>query len=346
MSDCAEKAEKQVVIVGAGPAGLTAAWELCKAGVKSVVLEKDRVVGGIARTVNYRGYRFDIGGHRFFTKVKPVDDLWREILAEDEFLHCERLSRIYYNRKFFYYPLRAANALLGLGVWNSCLIFLSYLKARAFPQKPEDTFEQWVTNRFGKRLYNIFFKTYTEKVWGIPCAEIRAEWAAQRIKGLSLVSAALNALRLVRPKNKGEVIKTLIDAFDYPKLGPGQMWETAARVVSEKGGEVRLGAGVEKIVWNGGGVEALVVSRDGETERVAGTHFVSSMPIRRPAQLPRLSDRRPRHQPPRPLPRQLDLRPRLGGETRTHSELQKLEQVHGSRREPDVPRLGVLLLRG
>src|ERR1051325_10053953 len=185
---------KPIVIIGAGPAGLTAAYELSKVGIGSVVLEKDEVVGGLSRTVNYKGYRFDIGGHRFFSKVKAVEDMWRQVLAEGQFLRRRRLSRIYYNKKFFYYPLRLSNALLGLGIWNSALIFLSYLRAQLFPQKPEETFEQWISNRFGKRLYRIFFKTYTEKVWGIPCNEIMAEWAAQRIKGLSLIAAVKSAL--------------------------------------------------------------------------------------------------------------------------------------------------------
>jgi protoporphyrinogen oxidase len=163
----------KVVIIGAGPAGLTAAYQLCKAGIRSLILEKDRVVGGISRTVNYKGYHFDIGGHRFFTKVKAVDAMWREVLAEGQFLRRNRLSRIFYNKKFFNYPLVASNALQGLGIWNSGLIFLSYVRAQLFPEKPEVTFEQWISNRFGKRLYRIFFKTYTEKVWGIPCNEIK-----------------------------------------------------------------------------------------------------------------------------------------------------------------------------
>jgi protoporphyrinogen oxidase len=301
VKDSSDRA-KRVVIIGAGPAGLTVAWELSKAGVPAVVLEKDQVVGGLARTVNYRGYRFDIGGHRFFTKVRAVEEMWREVLAAGEFLHCERLSRIYYNRKFFYYPLRAANALLGLGLWNSTLILLSYLKARAFPVQPEETFEQWVTNRFGRRLYSIFFKTYTEKVWGIPCSEIRAEWAAQRIKGLSLLSAVKNALFAAHPANKDEIIKTLIDGFAYPKHGPGQMWETVAHLVTERGHEVRLETDVEKIIWRGDRIESVVISHHGQhnsnghnsngngnhnghdrhnrqRETMVGTHFVSSMPL-------------------------------------------------------------------
>ena len=268
-----------VVIIGAGPAGLTAAYDLCKAGVNSVVLEKDNVVGGISRTVNYKGYHFDIGGHRFFTKVKAVEAMWHEVLSEGQFLRRGRLSRIYYNKKFFYYPLKASNALLGLGIWNSALIFLSYLRAQLFPEKPEDTFEQWISNRFGKRLYRIFFKTYTEKVWGIPCNQIMAEWAAQRIKGLSLLAAVKNALIQKQAKG-GDVIKTLIDAFDYPEFGPGMMWETVKQIVERDGSEIRFNAGVEKILWSDGAVDAVQVMVDGKLETIEGTHFISTMPIR------------------------------------------------------------------
>lgn len=269
----------RVVIIGAGPAGLTAAYQLCKAGVRSLILEKDRVVGGISRTVNYKGFHFDIGGHRFFTKVKAVQAMWREVLAEGQFLRRSRLSRIYYNKKFFYYPLRASNALLGLGIWNSGLIFLSYLRAQLFPEKPEETFEQWISNRFGKRLYRIFFKTYTEKVWGIPCNQIMAEWAAQRIKGLSLLAAVKSAL-IQKQQSKGDVIKTLIDAFDYPELGPGMMWETVKQIVERDGSELQLNAGVEKIFWSEGSVDAVQATIDGQLQRIEGSHFISTMPIR------------------------------------------------------------------
>jgi protoporphyrinogen oxidase len=267
------------IVIGAGPAGLTAAYELSKAGITSVVLEKDNVVGGLSRTVNYKGYHFDIGGHRFFTKVQPVEAMWREVLTNGQFLRRSRLSRIYYNKKFFYYPLRASNALLGLGIWNSALIFLSYLRAQLFPEKPEDTFEQWISNRFGKRLYRIFFKTYTEKVWGIPCNQIMAEWAAQRIKGLSLLEAVKSAL-IQKQQSKSSVIKTLIDAFDYPELGPGMMWETVQRLVENQGTEVRLKAGVERIRWSKGAVQGLDIVVDGKPETIEGTHFISTMPIR------------------------------------------------------------------
>ena len=270
---------KPIVIIGAGPAGLTAAYELCKVGIGSVVLEKDEVVGGLSRTVNYKGYRFDIGGHRFFSKVKAVEDMWRQVLAEGQFLRRRRLSRIYYNKKFFYYPLRLSNALLGLGIWNSVLIFLSYLRAQLFPEKPEETFEQWISNRFGKRLYRIFFKTYTEKVWGIPCNQIMAEWAAQRIKGLSLVAAIRSAL-IQKPQSKGDVIKTLIDAFDYPEFGPGMMWETVKEIIEREGSEVRLKANVEKILWRHDGVHAIEVVVAGKRETIKGSNFISTMPIR------------------------------------------------------------------
>jgi protoporphyrinogen oxidase len=274
-----ENKNKKVVIIGAGPAGLTAAYELCKEGVESVVLEKDSVVGGISRTVNYKGYLFDIGGHRFFTKVKAVDDMWREVMGEKKFLRRSRLSRIYYNKKFFYYPLKATNALLGLGIFNSFMMLGSYAKAQIFPIKNEVSFEDWISNRFGKRLYNTFFKTYTEKVWGIPCNEISADWAAQRIKGLSLIETIKNALLSAQPKDKNDIIKTLIDAFDYPEKGPGQMWEMVAESVQKRGSELKMKSSVEGIVWQKGKVTALELDVDGKKETVEGTDFISSMPI-------------------------------------------------------------------
>jgi protoporphyrinogen oxidase len=220
-----------------------------------------------------------MGGHRFFTKVKVVEDMWHEVLGKD-FLERSRLSRIYYNKKFFYYPLSVSNTLSGLGIWNSFLILFSYFKAQLFPEKPEKTFEQWVSNRFGKRLYRIFFKTYTEKVWGMPCSEISAEWAAQRIKGLSPLSALRNALLKQQNSHKGSVIKTLIDTFNYPKLGPGMMWETVTNIVQQKGSELRLGAEVERIFWTNNRVDALEIKINGHRELVKGTYFISNMPIR------------------------------------------------------------------
>ncbi|KPK01565.1 MAG: FAD-dependent oxidoreductase [Nitrospira bacterium SG8_35_4] len=273
--------DKRVVIIGGGPAGLTAAYELSKLGRKSIVIEKEKSVGGISRTVNYKNYLFDIGGHRFFTKIKKVEDMWNDVLGPD-FLHRKRMSRIYYNKKFFHYPLRPVNALNGLGVWNSSMILLSYLYAHFFPSRKEETFEQWVSNRFGRKLYNTFFKSYTEKVWGMPCSEIRAEWAVQRIKGLSLLTAIKNAFTRRNGNGGGKTeIKTLTDSFDYPKLGPGMMWQTVSDIVNDSGSRVCLGADVEEIFWNEKKrtVESLGVRINGDKQTVSGTDFISSMPI-------------------------------------------------------------------
>jgi protoporphyrinogen oxidase len=271
--------DKRVIVMGGGPAGLTAAYNLCKKGIKCVVLEKDDVVGGLSRTVSYNGYHFDIGGHRFFTKVKAVEDLWREVLGKN-FLRRSRLSRIYYDGKFFNYPLRPLNALMGLGLLNSIFILMSYVYAQLHPEKPEDSFEQWISNRFGKRLYHIFFKNYTEKVWGIPCTEISAEWAAQRIKGLSLVAALKDSLIKQRNKNRNDVIKTLIDEFDYPKRGPGMMWEATTDIINLRGGLVQKESLVQKIFWNNHRVEALEIKVNGQKEVIEGTDFISSMAVR------------------------------------------------------------------
>ncbi len=282
MEKTAKKTQnKKVVVIGAGPAGLTASYQLSKAGVESIVLEKDQTVGGISRTVNYKDYHFDIGGHRFFTKIDEVDRMWQDIL-DDDFLKRERLSRIYYDKKFFYYPLRPFNALLGLGLWNSLSILGSYLSSRLMPSKPEETFEQWVSNRFGKRLYHIFFKTYTEKVWGISCNEIRAEWAAQRIKGLSLIAAIKDSLIKSQNNSHGKqnVIKTLVDQFHYPKLGPGMMWRAVAEKIKSNGSEVHLNSEVTGIVCSNDRVEAVEAERNGKLEQISGTDFVCSMPIR------------------------------------------------------------------
>jgi protoporphyrinogen oxidase len=266
----------RVVIIGAGPGGLTAAYLLAKQRVPVTVLEGDDIVGGISRTVEYKGYRFDIGGHRFFTKIEPVEQLWQEILG-DEFISVPRLSRIHYNGRYFDYPLKAANALQGLGIINACRIVLSYMYAHLRPNEVEENFEQWVTNRFGRRLYEIFFKTYTEKVWGIPCTEIRAEWAAQRIQNLSLASAILNATQLNKRSTK---IKTLIDRFQYPRLGPGQMWEVCRDRVREMGGQVLMRHRVEGIETRDGHATAVRVRTPVGERRIEGEHFISTMPVR------------------------------------------------------------------
>jgi protoporphyrinogen oxidase len=270
-------ADDQVVILGAGPAGLTAAYMLAKAGHRSVtVLEADNVVGGISRTAQYKGYRFDIGGHRFFTKIREVDDLWHEMLGE-EFISVPRLSRIHYNGRFFDYPLRPMNALRGLGPFNAARILASYVKWHYRPHAVEETFEQWVTNRFGRRLYEIFFKTYTEKVWGIPCSEIRAEWAAQRIQGLSLARSILQATALhKRPSG----IKSLITSFHYPRLGPGQMWEACRDRVVEQGHRVLMQHYVDQLVWCNDRVTAVRARTPDGVREFPATHVISTLPIR------------------------------------------------------------------
>ncbi|MGI8432468.1 MAG: NAD(P)-binding protein, partial [Chthoniobacterales bacterium] len=218
-----------VAIIGAGPAGLTAGYLLAKNDVDVTVLELDpEYVGGISRTARYKGFHFDIGGHRFFSKSKAVEDFWNEILPQD-MLQRPRSSRIFYGGKFFAYPLKPFEALMKLGVGRSVLCVFSWLKARLFPVVNPRNFQDWVTNQFGRRLFNTFFKSYTEKVWGMSCREISADWAAQRIKGLSLGSAIKNALLPQRqPRDKSKVIKTLINSFRYPRKGPGMMWEVCA----------------------------------------------------------------------------------------------------------------------
>jgi protoporphyrinogen oxidase len=265
--------DRQFVVIGAGPAGLTAAYELAKLGLCPLVLEQQNIVGGLASTAQYRGYYFDMGGHRFFTKVEEVKKIWNEVLQHD-FLHRPRLSRIYYNGKFFYYPLRPLNALKGLGVWEGLLIVLSYLKSQLVPARREDTFEQWVTNRFGKRLFQTFFQTYTEKVWGISCRELKAEWAAQRIKDLSLRTALLNTFLKSR-----RTIKTLIEEFDYPRYGPGMMWNAVKAEVERQAGTVRMESEVVRINRTGRHIDSIVIRHHGCEEIIRGTSFISSMPV-------------------------------------------------------------------
>jgi protoporphyrinogen oxidase len=266
------------VIIGAGPAGLTAAHALSeRTTARITVLEGDQVVGGISRTVQYKNYRFDLGGHRFFTKLAPIEAFWREILG-DEFIKVPRLSRIHYNGKFFDYPLKARNALSGLGLFQATAIVLSYVKWHYRPYPVEENFEQWVTNRFGRRLYETFFKTYTEKVWGLPCTEIRAEWAAQRIQGLSLARAILNATSLNARSTAN--IRTLVNAFEYPRLGPGQMWETCRDRIVERGHRVLLGHRASRIVLEGDRVTAVVASTPDGDRVFPADHVISTMPLR------------------------------------------------------------------
>jgi protoporphyrinogen oxidase len=278
----AEGGRKHVVVMGAGPAGLTAAYELLKRDVPVIVLEKDpKQVGGLARTVEHKGYRFDIGGHRFFSKNDEVEELWTEILG-DEMLNRGRLSRIYYRGRFFAYPIQAFNALWNLGPFEAVRCLGSYARARLQPVKNPKTLEEWVRNQFGWRLYSIFFKTYTEKVWGISTKELSADWAAQRIKSLDLWVVIRTALLPRRkPRRRGEVVTTLIDRFRYPRLGPGQMWERVAEISGAKGHPVRLGHSVTRINHAGGAVTSVETSAaGGATETHSGTDFISSIPIR------------------------------------------------------------------
>jgi len=265
-----------VIIIGGGPAGLTAGYELMKNGMKSVVIEKADKVGGISRTETYKGYRFDIGGHRFFTKVGEVQAVWKEILGDD-FIQTPRLSRIYYSGKFYDYPLALFKTLKNLGPICSAQILLSYLKAKAKkklnPDFEPQTFEEWVTDCFGERLYRIFFKTYTEKVWGIPCSQIRADWAAQRIKNLSLKQAVINALF------GSQNAKSLIKKFDYPRLGPGMMWERCQEVLERHGSPVHLNTEIVSVKREGTRVTKVIAKQGEQTFELEGDHFINSMPI-------------------------------------------------------------------
>jgi protoporphyrinogen oxidase len=282
----------QVVVIGAGPAGLTAAFELVKRDVPVTVLEGDAMVGGISRTAEREGWRFDIGGHRFFTKVPEVEALWHEILPDEDFIMRPRMSRIFYDGKLFDYPLKGMNALKNLGILEAVRCVLSYMWVRVRPPKDQTKFEGWVASRFGWRLYNHFFKTYTEKVWGVPGSELEADWAAQRIKNLSLFTAIYHALR---PGRNQKDVTSLIEEFQYPKYGPGMMWETAAKKVEAGSGTILLEEKVRTVHWEQGkgvtGVTTVVTggygpgagapeaSRQdiGAEKHYEGDEFISSM---------------------------------------------------------------------
>ena len=275
-----------VAIIGAGPAGLTAAYLLTKQGYKVTVIEKDeRYVGGISRTVEHEGFRFDIGGHRFFSKAKEVVDLWNEILPDD-FIQRPRMSRIYYEGKFYSYPLRAFEALFNLGIIRSTLCMLSYAKAKLFPNTAVRSFEDWTVNQFGWKLYSIFFKTYTEKVWGMPCDEMSSDWAAQRIKGLSLGAAVIDGLKrslgLNKSPNDGMETKTLLESFRYPRQGPGMMWDAARDKVVAGGNHVLMGHSFKQLSEDQGtGRWKLSATKaDGSTVTISAAHVISSAPMR------------------------------------------------------------------
>src|SRR5581483_11816547 len=260
------------LVLGGGPAGLTAGYLLGKLGRDVVVLEAEDQVGGIAKTVERDGYRFDLGGHRFFTKAQEVDDLWHEVLG-DEFLRRPRMSRIYWSNRYLDYPLRGSDVIRKLGPIELARCMASYLVAAAKPKGAEDSLEEWVTNRFGRRLFELFFKTYNEKVWGVPASEIRAEWAAQRIKGLSFFAAARAAFF----GNRGDKIKSLISEFNYPRYGPGQMWDAMTEAIRAQGGEVLLDAPVTSLELAG---SRLVEVAAGGNSYALPDAVISSLPLR------------------------------------------------------------------
>jgi protoporphyrinogen oxidase len=262
----------QTLVLGAGPAGLTAAYLLGKAGRDVTVLEAEDQVGGLAKTVEIDGFRFDLGGHRFFTKSHEVDALWHEILG-DEFLRRPRMSRIYWNKRFLDYPLRGPDVIRKLGPVELARCMASYLHAASRRNKVDDSLEDWVSNRFGRRLFELFFKSYTEKVWGVPTSEVRAEWAAQRIKGLSFFSAAKAAFL----GNGGNKVKSLISEFNYPRYGPGQMWEAMAEAIHAEGGTVELDAPVTRIELAGGRV---IEVEAGDSSFSLPDAVISSLPLR------------------------------------------------------------------
>jgi protoporphyrinogen oxidase len=312
--------QKSAIIIGAGPAGLTAAYELLtRAGIKPIVLEKSDCMGGISRTVNYKGNRIDIGGHRFFSKSDRVMEWWLQMLplqasetgptaikyhrmersitpsasgperadGDRLMLLRPRKSRIYYLRRFFDYPISLSkDTLLKLGLWRTFKIGVSYLQSALFPLKREETLEQFFINRFGRELYGTFFKSYTEKVWGVPCNQISAEWGAQRIKGLSVWSTLMHALKKVFQSDGRDIGQkgtqtSLIEQFLYPKFGPGQMWDEAARRIREMGGEILTGYRADKILTDGWRVKGLEATNaaTGRKETFEGDYFFSTAPV-------------------------------------------------------------------
>ncbi|HET7310349.1 MAG TPA: NAD(P)/FAD-dependent oxidoreductase [Mycobacteriales bacterium] len=275
MTDAHRGSVDHVVIAGAGPAGLTAALELVRRDHPTIVLEATDAIGGISQTVERDGWRFDIGGHRFFTKVQRVEEWWHQILGDDEFLSRPRMSRIFYRGKLFDYPIKPMNALMGLGIIEAIRCVASYVWVR-FRKPDESNYEGWVASRFGWRLYRHFFKSYTEKVWGMPATDMPADWAAQRIKNLSLWSAVWNALF---PKKGQTEITTLIDRFQYPKFGPGMMWERVRDLVLEGGGEIVMEAPILAVHHRDGKAVAVTARVEGKNERITCGHVISSMPM-------------------------------------------------------------------
>ncbi len=274
--------DPRVVIIGAGPAGLTAAFELMKAGHTSTVIEADEIVGGISRTVERDGWRFDIGGHRFFTKVPEVEALWHEILPDEDFLQRPRMSRIYYQGKYYDYPIKPVNALRNLGPVEAARCVVSALWVRIRPPKKQVTLEDYIVANYGRRLYEHFFKTYNEKVWGVPASELSADWGAQRIKGMSLFSAVWEPIRTrIAGARKGSAqVTSLIEEFQYPKYGPGMMWEVCRDKVEAAGTEVQMRTRVDKVTRADGRATTVhTVTEDGQRRELPADAVVSSMPF-------------------------------------------------------------------
>jgi protoporphyrinogen oxidase len=312
---------QRAIIIGAGPAGLTAAYELLsRTGIQPIVLERSEHLGGICRTVNYKGNRMDIGGHRFFSKSDRVMEWWLQMLplqaletsgaairyhgnertlpgaaagpdpatVDRVMLLRPRKSRCYYLRRFFDYPISLSmDTLAKLGVWRACRIGTSYILSVLFPLKQEKTLEQFFINRFGSELYKTFFKSYTEKVWGVPCAQISAEWGAQRMKGLSVRAAMRHALQKAIGGTDSSLAQkgtqtSLIERFLYPKFGPGQMWEEVARRIREMGGQIVTGYAADRLITDGWRIKSVEATRPatGEKEVFEGDYFFSTAPVR------------------------------------------------------------------
>lgn len=268
----------EIIILGAGPAGLSCAYEHVKRNRKGLILDKNSIVGGLSRTELYRGYRFDVGPHRFFTKNDEIDRLWHEV-GGDEIIRVPRLTRILYRGKFFEYPLKPFQALFGLGIMTSLKAFFSYVAAQLKPKKEKlISFEDWVVEKFGRKLYSIFFKTYTEKVWGIPCSQIGSEWAAQRIKGLSLTEVIRNAF-CGQQKNKSKKITSLVDEFSYPKHGAGRVYEKMRDHITQHGFEVHTSETVERIEFIDGTYFLQTRTNDGQIHAYSCNALFSSIPL-------------------------------------------------------------------
>lgn len=282
--ETADRLSVDVAIIGAGPAGLTAGYLLTKQGKTVAIIEKDDTyVGGISRTVEHEGYRFDIGGHRFFSKNRQVVDLWNEILPHD-FIQRPRISRIYYDGRFYSYPLRAFEALGNLGILRATAFMVSYLRYKFFPAPQVNSFADWTTNRFGHKLYSLFFKPYTEKVWGMPCNELSADWAAQRIKGLSLGNAVVGGLKrsmgLNTRRSNHQAAKTGMETIRYPRLGPGMMWDAARDKIIAAGGTVIMGHSLDQLASDGAGGWRMSAKGPHGKIVITAKNAISSAPMR------------------------------------------------------------------